>query len=534
MVVVALSFATGGWLLQKGVDRSENVYMKVRLLQEVMDRVRSSYVDSVDTGKLYDAAIDGLVKDLHDPYSVFMPASQFEDLRIQTEGNYGGVGLEVIKRNGHVTVVSPIPGTPGARAGIRSGDEFYAVNDTVVADYSTNAIVDLLRGEPGTEVHVKMLRPGVDQPIPFTLKRASIKLKAVPFAMMLPDSVGYVPFQTVRETSAQEIRAAVDSLKGLGLKGLVFDLRGNPGGLLDQGVAVSDLFLDKGDSIVETRGRDPTQDQAYLAKTADRYPHLPVVVLVNGFSASAAEIVSGALQDNDRAVLVGERTYGKGVVQSLYQLSGGNVLKLTTARWYTPVGRCIQKSDSVRNAEETADHALTLDGQPVERKDLANRPTYTSVGGRTLYGGGGITPDIWVAPDTLTAAEEVAVKGLYSQAGQFSVALFNYAVRYVQEHPGLKVGFSLSDADLQQFYKALPTWKVHVRHSDFEGAKRFVRYNLEREIALQAWGQEGQFRETMGMDRPLERAIALLRGAPDTPSLLKEAKSQPAGAAPSS
>lgn len=533
MVVVALSFATGGWLLQKGIDRGKNVYTKVRVLQEVVDRVRSSYVDSVDTGRLYDAAIEGVVDDLHDPYSVFLPDSQYEDLRIRTEGNYGGVGLEVIKRNGHVTVVSPIPGTPGSRAGIRAGDQFYEVNGKNVSDYDTNGIVDLLRGKPGTKVDVKMLRPGVDQPISFTLERASIHLKAVPFSMMLPGHIGYVPFQTVRESSAQEIRVAVDSLKRAGMKGLVFDLRNNPGGLLDQGVAVSNLFLNKGDSIVETRGRDPTQNAAYLATAVARYPNLPMVVLVDGMSASAAEIVSGALQDNDRAVLVGERTYGKGIVQSLYQLSGGNVLKLTTARWYTPAGRCIQKSDSVRSAEERADHGLTLDGQRVERKDLANRPTYKSVGGRTLYGGGGITPDVWVTPDTLTDAEQESVKQLFGQAGAFSVALFNYAVRYVQKHPKLQVGFKLTDAELDRFYKALPQWKVHVSHVDFEGAKRFIRYNLERQIALQAWGQEGQFRQTMSLDRPLARALDLLHGAHGTAALLKEAASQPDGTASS-
>ncbi len=301
LVVVGLSVASGGWLLQRGVARSENVYVKVRVLQEVVDRVRSSYVDTVDTGKLYNAAIEGVVKELHDPYSVFVPASQDEEFRIRTEGNYGGVGLEVIERNGYVTVVSPIPGTPGARAGIRAGDRFYKVNGQDVSKVGTDSVVSILRGPPGTEVQVEMLRPGVDQPIPFTLKRAAIQLKAVPFAMMLPGGVGYIPFQQVLPTSVREIRTAIDSLKGLGMKGLVLDLRGNPGGLLDQGVAVSDLFLDKGDSIVETRGRDPSQNEAFLATAPDRYPDLPVVVLVNGLSASASEIVSGALQDNDRA-----------------------------------------------------------------------------------------------------------------------------------------------------------------------------------------------------------------------------------------
>jgi len=533
LLVVLVSAVTGGWLLQRGVDRSENVYTKVRVFQEVVDRVETSYVDSVDASKLYDSAIDGMIQDLHDPYSVFLPASQYEDLRIRTEGNYGGVGLEVIKRNGHVTVVSPIPGTPGARAGIRGGDQFDSVDGKDVSDLDTDAVVDLLRGDPGTEVHVKMLRPGVDEPIPFTLKRASIQLKAVPFALMLKDGassggghIGYVPFQIVRETSSKEIRAAVDSLKRSGdLQGLILDLRDNPGGLLDEGVAVSDLFLDKGDGIVETRGRNPNQNEKYVAQNADQYPGLPIVILVDGGSASAAEIISGALQDNDRAVLVGESTYGKGVVQSLYQLSGGNVLKLTTARWYTPVGRSIQKPDSQRVAQERS-HDLTLSGQIAEDRDIEGRPTYKSKDGRTLYGGGGIPPDVYVAPDVLSASEERGVRGLYRQAGPFNVALFNYAVRYVQNHPGLKEGFRLSDADLEHFYKALPEWDVQVDHADFDAARRFVRYHLEREIALQAWGQKGEFEQMRRYDQPLSRALDLLHGVTDPAGLVRKASAE--------
>ncbi len=529
LLVVAVSAVTGGWLLQRGVDRSENVYTKVRVFQEVVDRVESSYVDSVDETKLYDSAIDGMIQDLHDPYSVFMPASEYEDLRIRTEGNYGGVGLEVIKRNGQVTVVSPIPGSPGARAGIRAGDQFYEVGGKDVTELDTNAVVDLLRGKPGTEVHVKMLRPGVDDPIPFTLKRAAIQLKAVPFALMLKDGdgassghIGYVPFQTVRETSSKEIRAAVDSLKSLGgLQGLILDLRNNPGGLLDEGVAVSDLFLDQGDGIVETRGRTPDQNDKYVAQHPDVYPGLPVVILVDGGSASAAEIISGALQDNDRAVLVGQSTYGKGVVQSLYQLSGGNVLKLTTAHWYTPVGRGIQKPDSQRVAEGK-DHDLTLSGQIAETRDIEGRPTFKSKGGRTLYGGGGIPPDVYVAPDVLSPSEERGVQGLYRQAGAFNVALFNYAVRYVQNHPGLREGFSLTNADLERFYRALPEWDVTVGHGDFLAARRFVRYHLEREIALQAWGQKGEFEQMRKYDQALARALDLLHGVTDPAALIRK------------
>ena len=213
ILVVLLSVAAGGWLLQQGVDRAENVYVRVRVLQEVVDRVESSFVDDVDATSLYNSAIDGLIRDLGDPHSSFMPAAQFENLRIRTEGEYGGVGLEVTDRGGYVTVVSPIPGGPGGRAGIRAGDQFWEIEGVRADTMLTDQAVDILRGRPGTEVTVRMLRPGVDEPIEFTIAREVIRLKAVPYAAMLEGDIGYVPLLTFLETSEEEMRAAVDSLQ---------------------------------------------------------------------------------------------------------------------------------------------------------------------------------------------------------------------------------------------------------------------------------------------------------------------------------
>lgn len=520
VAVVTIAVASGGWLLQRGVERVENVYVKIRLLQEVVDRVESSYVDEVDQRRLYNSAIEGLISDLGDPHSSFLEASDYEDLRIRTEGDYGGVGLEVIDRNGWVTVVSPIPGTPAARAGVRPGDQFFSIDGVAADTMDTDQAVELLRGRPGSTVSVQMLRPGVEEPIPFTLERAVVRLKAVPFALMLDQGVGYVPFQTVRETSSAEIRAAVDSLREEGMRGLVLDVRGNPGGLLDQGIAVSDLFLESGLTIVETRGRAADQSATYDASRPDRYADLPVVVLADGASASASEIIAGALQDHDRALVVGESTFGKGSVQSLYRLTGGNVLRLTTARWHTPVGRSIEK-DHTEPIALTEDIRMTLSGQPTRAPDLEERPIFESRSGRTLYGGGGITPDVHVTPETLTGAEEDAVRQIYRQGGAFNVALFNFAVRYVQEHPELKPGFELTSDDLDAFYRALPEWDVEVARGDFRRARRFITYQLEREIALQEWGQEAEFLQTRDQDRPLVRALELLRDASDPQSLVR-------------
>lgn len=517
--IFVLSAVAGGWLLQQGARRAENVYVRVRVLQEVVDRISSSYVEEVDPRTLYDSAIDGVIRDLGDPHTSLIPASDYEDLRIRTEGEYGGVGLEVSDRNGFVTVVSPIPGGPAERVGVRAGDQFLEIDGMRVDTLVTDQAVELLRGRPGTKVTVKLLRPGVEEPIELTIERAVIRLRAVPFALMLEGGVGYVPLRTVRETSSQEVRAAVDSLKSEGMRALVLDLRGNPGGLLDQGIAVADLFLEEGRAIVETRGRARDQNETYRASGPDRYPGLPIVVLVDAASASASEIVAGALQDHDRAAVIGETTFGKGSVQSLFRLTGGDVLRLTTARWYTPSGRSIQ-ADPTEEAPDV-EPALSLSGQAVPRPSIEGRPEYRTSSGRVVYGGGGITPDLFVAPETLGPEEVEGARRLFPRFGRFSLALFNYAVEYVRRHPDLSPGFALSDAEFASFFAALPAYDAGVERADFERARRFVRYHMEREIALQAWGEVGQFRQSVPYDRQLRRALEIVAGVRTGEELLE-------------
>jgi carboxyl-terminal processing protease len=436
------------------------------------------------------------------------------------------VGLEVTERDGWVTVVSPIPGTPGARAGLRAGDQFFEIEGSRADTMNVDEAVAVLRGRAGTDVSVRIRRPGVVEPIPFTLTREVIRLKAVPFAILLEDGIGYVPLRSVLESSSAEVRSALDSLAGEGMRSVVLDLRGNPGGLLGEGIAVSDLFLQAGLSVVETRGRASDQNETYETEGAGYLEGVPVVVLVDRGSASASEIVAGALQDHDRALVLGESTFGKGSVQSLFPLSGGNVLRLTTARWYTPVGRSIDK-DHEGDREEGGGTAHALSGQLATGPDLEGRPTYRSTGGRTLYGGGGIAPDVFVMPDTLTESEEEAVvRALFPQAGAFSIAFFNFAVGYVAAHPGLALGFELGDAALGEFYRALPQWNVQVTEADFWNARRFVQYHLEREVALQAWGEAGEFQHMRRYDRQVERAIELLRSADSPAALLESAPAQ--------
>ena len=517
VVVLAVSAITGGWLLQRGVDRAENVYVQLRVLQEVVDRVETSFVEEVDEGTLYNSAIDGLIRELGDPHTSLIRASDYEELRIHTEGEYGGVGLEVSDRNGYVTVMTPIPGGPGERVGVRAGDQFYEIDGVAADTMATDQAVDLLRGQPGSEVRVRMLRPGVDEPIEFQIEREVIHLRAVPFVAMLDDRVGYVPLLTVSETSSSEVASAIDSLRAEGMEALVFDLRGNPGGLLDQGIAVTDLFLPEQKVIVETRGRARDQNETFRSSDPDSYEGLEVVVLVDASSASASEIIAGALQDHDRAVVIGETTFGKGSVQSLFRLTGGDVLRLTTAKWYTPVGRSIHLDPEARLPP--SEHELTLSGQAVQQINTEGRPEHHTEAGRVVYGGGGITPDVIVLPETLTQAEVESVRNLIPRIGSLSGEIFNHAVEYVREHPSLEIGFQVSDADLDRLFASLVGSDAEVSREDFDASRRFIRYQLEREIASQAWGEDGEFLQMRRYDRQLERATELLAGVDSSDEL---------------
>ncbi len=259
-LVLFTAVLSGGWFLQKGLGQEKNVYFQVRLFEEVVDHVLSSYVDPVNRDDLYNSAIQGVLQELGDPNTSFMPASTANDFFIRMEGEYAGVGLEVIPRDGWVTVVTPLPGTPGTRAGIRAGDQIVGVEGESAEGWDPDQVVEALRGDPGTDVTLEIRRPGVEDPIPFTVTREVIRLRSVPFAMELEDGVGYVPLQSVSETSFREVKRAVDSLRAEGAHDLILDLRGNPGGTLDQGIAISDFFLDPGQVVVETRGRAPSPD----------------------------------------------------------------------------------------------------------------------------------------------------------------------------------------------------------------------------------------------------------------------------------
>ena len=527
MAVLLAAAGSGGWLLQKGWARQDAQASPRELLDEVVRRIELEYVDGLARDSLYHAAIRGVLERLGDPNSQFVGASDWEDDRIRYHGEYGGVGLEVTDRDGFITVVAPVPGTPGARAGLRPGDRIVEVDGASVEGWVTDQAVELLRGKPGTTVQIGVRRLGVETVIPFEITRAVIHVPSVPFATMLEGGVGYVPLQGFNGTTTEEVRAAVDSLLEEGMSSLVLDLRDNRGGLLDEGVGVSDLFLDRGKDVVEIRARGASPE-TYRAKARQEYADLSVVVLVGHGSASAAEIVAGALQDHDRALVIGAPTFGKGSVQTLFPLSAGNVLRLTTARWFTPSGRSIQTDPSVRRAaRENA--AVTLGGAWAEVPNLEGKPQFASSGGRLLYGGGGIVPDLWVVPDTLTESEYQAVRTVFAAGGNFFVALVNWAVGYIQERPELAPGFDVTEDDLRSLHAAMVERGAEVSFDELLRARRYVEHHVGDEVALQAWDDRGQFRRRAGRDAALQKALELLDAASDQEELFTLAGS-PLGA----
>ena len=527
MMVLAIALVTGGWFLQRGVGQETNVYVQARLFQEVIEHVSEQFVDPVDRSGLVESAIEGVLEDLGDPHTSFIDAATWESFRFRSgaDADYGGVGLEILKRDGWVTVITSLPGGPALRAGIRAGDQIVEVEGDSAEDWETDAAADRLRGSPGTDVAIMIRRPGVDEPIPFTLTRDVIELLSVPFFLMVDEGVGYIPLQVFSETSGREMQEAISSLQAQGMTSLVLDLRDNPGGLLDEGVAIADMFLPSSSPILETRGRASGQNGKFNASRPELLPELPIVVLVNQNSASSSEIVAGALQDHDRALVLGSRSYGKGSVQTLYRLSGGNILRLTTARWYTPVGRSIhmtREEQVASRAPETS--TLGLNGQGVLKDDPEGRPVVESMGGRSLLGGGGITPDLTVMQDTLTSNEQEAVQRVFRSAGAFATALFNFSVNYVQEHPSLELGFVASTADLDRFYRYLvDDHEIELELADYTAALRFVKYQLEREIALQAWEKGEAFQQIRTQDAQLNKAIELLRASESPGALFRAA-----------
>jgi carboxyl-terminal processing protease len=370
--VAALIFAAP---MTRGVA-STDTYRQLNLFGDVFERVKNDYVREVPDNELVENAINGMLTSL-DPHSSYMNPKNFSDMQVQTRGEFGGLGLEVTMDEGLVKVISPMDGTPAARAGIKSGDLISTIDGMSIQGLSLSDAVDKMRGPPNSQVRITVIRKGEKRPIELTLTRAVIRVESVRFRAA--NDIAYIRITTFNEQTEEGLERAVEQTKaqiGGRLRGIILDLRNNPGGLLDQAIGVSDAFLDQGE-VVSTRGRRPSDTQRYNARSGQIFPNVPMVVLINEGSASASEIVAGALQDHRRARLVGKRSFGKGSVQTVIPLSGGadGALRLTTAKYYTPSGRSIQATgiDPDVEAWQTAEAPPPTDPRDIRSEaDLRN------------------------------------------------------------------------------------------------------------------------------------------------------------------
>ncbi len=399
--VVLVPLLVSGFLLQSRVQGGPV------LLEQVLSLVSERFVDTLPQGAMYEKAARGLVRELNDPYTELLSPKDLKQFSTRTGGRYAGLGMSIEQRDGNIVVHTVFPNTPAERGGVREGDRIIQVDTMSTKGWNTTRASDVLTGTPGTKVRVKFIRPGVTEPIEAEFVRAFINVPAVPYAITF-GHVGYVPLLTFNDHAAADLEKNIRDVVDRGAKSVIVDLRANPGGILEQSLLVSNLFVRPGLELLSVRSRSG-ETQSYVAQRQPALPNLPLIVLTSENSASASEIVAGALQDHDRAVIVGETTFGKGLVQSVYNLDGGYALKLTTAKWYTPSGRSIQRERRFvdgRFVEDSARDSLETEGSK------KSRPAYKSDAGRIVYGGGGVTPDVLVPDDTLTTAEQQLARAL--------------------------------------------------------------------------------------------------------------------------
>ena len=541
IAVVAVIFASG----------KTNIYRQIRLADEVITTIYSEYVDPIDYRKLIKGAIDGMTSTL-DPHTVFFTPKEYKELQVDTRGKFGGLGIQIGLRDKWLTVISPIEGTPAYRMGIQAGDRIIKIEGKSTKGITTEEAVAKLRGEPGTKVTITIQREGEPKPFDVTIVRDIIEIKPVPYYGMVDDDIGYIRLTQFSQEAGDEVKNALLDLQQQGAKKIIFDLRSNPGGLLSQAVSVASQFLGADALVVYTKGRTEYQSREYYTENEGVFSDGPLIVLINGGSASASEIVTGAIQDHDRGVVLGMQSFGKGLVQSVRPMADGTALKITTAKYYIPSGRCIQKeyylksknssiiSDTL-NYNPDEEDPWDFETTPSDTDTTEEKPLYYTKGGRKVYGGGGIAPDVKFEPRKLKKLEfDLVSKGLF----------FEFAVHYVATHKGkLKSpDFEVTDDMLAEFKKFIKqkdfeyksraelileeldsvaredsisdtTMQIveNLRNRltveeklDFQRSKKFIKREIKRQLIQAIWGEKERYRFDLKNDETVQKAIEVL------------------------
>jgi carboxyl-terminal processing protease len=410
-------------------------------------------------------------------------------------------------RDSGITVVATLHGTPAEQAGIASGDRIVEIDGKSARGLTAEEALKTLRGPAGSKVSVVVDRPGVTAPLTFALTRRDIQVNPVRHALLFPDSVGYVDLTVFSSDAASDLAHAIDSLRATGARALVLDLRGNPGGLLDQGIGVADLFLDAGQPIVSTKGRSADENRAFADRAPQRWGNMPLVVLADSGTASASEIVAGALQDHDRALVVGTATYGKGSAQRVFRIRDGAV-KLTTALWYTPSGRSINRP---RGADS--------DDDDVVQADSTKRPEFKTDAGRTVLGGGGIVPDVLVPNRVPTKYDTALQEALGANVPKFRDVMVDYAIALKASRSVTSPEFEVTPAMRDELYRRLQSRGIVVDRAVYDSARTLVSRALGGQITRFVFGTQAEYARTLREDAGLAKARELLRGA-STPAEL--------------
>jgi carboxyl-terminal processing protease len=467
----------------------------VRDFTRVLDVVQNNYAEPVDVDKaVYQGAIPGMLRML-DPHSNFFDAKQFALLREDQRGKYYGVGMVVAPRENHTVVMAPYVGAPAYNAGLRPGDVIMKVDEKATDGLTTSEVADLLKGPKGTVVKITVAREGYAEPLVFTVTRDEIPRHSVDIAFLLKPGIGYIRLSGFNETTDREIAEGLKQLNASQLDGLIFDMRGNPGGLLNEAVAVGDMFLDKNQLIVSHHGRS-SPNRPYYAVRGNQGVTVPLVILVNNNSASATEIVAGAVQDHDRGLIVGETTFGKGLVQTVTPLSENTGLALTTARYYTPSGRLIQRDYK----------SISLYEYHYERK-VPEHPTEIKLtdSGRQVTGGGGITPDIVVAAPKLNKFEESLFRADVFIPVETGVGGFTRY--YLGTKPTITKQFEVDDAVMKTFREYLAKHNVHYTEPEIAENQDWIKRKIKQEIFMSAFGQQEGFKVLLEADPQVQKAV---------------------------
>ncbi len=498
----------------------DNIYEQLSKFKDVLSLTEKYYVEDVDTQNLTEHAITGLLNEL-DPHSVYIKAQQMQRVTEDFQGRFEGIGVEFSIVNDTITVVQPIGGGPSASLGIMSNDKIVRIDGKSSVGFTTEQVMKGLKGPKGTKVSVSIARSGIKELLEFEIVRDIIPLYSVDVSTMLNDKVGYVNVTRFAETTSKEMFTALQKLKSQGMKQLVLDLRSNPGGYLDQAVKMADMFLEadaKGAprKVVYTLSRRTEFNEEYFAYTNSEFEKVPLIILLSNGSASASEIVSGAIQDWDRGLIVGETSFGKGLVQKQFPLSDGSALRLTISRYYTPSGRLIQRSYA--NKDKYQEEAFTRDeqeGENIEHKESAadtSRPKFKTAGGRVILGGGGITPDFIVKPGSIT---KYSIQ--LNRRNMFYEFITGYLTRngeqiknkYKTDMQSFNKNFAIDDSLMNEFLRFTKEKKIEFVEDDFKKDKDYIQARLKAYVARNYWNNEGWYSVLLVIDNQVKKAITL-------------------------